>query len=223
MDSPHDIRLETPGKAGDTIQDLQDFRQSGNELYKNGQFEAALLEYWQGLRACDEIAVLLSNRSQAHLKTECWAEACRDSAASLLLRPQGAKHRARYVLILQGLGFPDLAQRAQNAFSDSSMARLEPSIQDTQAVLRLTLKVPHLRTGGRSEEDSASLKEKGNMAFREGKFSEAGSEVDTCCTLLIVFFLPFLLCFVTWQILGPAKYPAGSNILHTSIGRASSC
>lgn len=215
VDSPHDIRLETPGKAGDTIQDLQDFRQSGNELYKNGQFEAALLEYWQGLRACDEIAVLLSNRSQAHLKTECWAEACRDSAASLLLRPQGAKHRARYVLILQGLGFPDLAQRAQNAFSDSSMARLEPSIQDTQAVLRLTLKVPHLRTGGRSEEDSASLKEKGNMAFREGKFSEAGSEVDTCCTLLIVFFLPFLLCFVTWQILGPAKYPAGSNILHT--------
>lgn len=175
VDSPHDIRLETSGKAGATIQDLQDFRQSGNELYKNGQFEAALLEYWRGLRTCDEIAVLLSNRSQAHLRAECWAEACRDSAASLLLRPQGAKHRARYVFILQGLGFPDLAQRAQNTFSDSPMGRLEPSIQDTQAVLRLTLKVPHLRTGGRSEEDSASLKEKGNMAFREGNFSEAAT------------------------------------------------
>lgn len=96
VDSPHDIRKHDASTSG--TQDLHACRQSGNDLYKMGQFEAALSEYWRGLRTCDELAVLLSNRAQAQLRQgDAWGAALRDSAASLLLCPKGAKHQARYV------------------------------------------------------------------------------------------------------------------------------
>eukprot|EP00438_Fugacium_kawagutii_P011269 Skav224333 [mRNA] locus=scaffold1353:234583:235812:- [translate_table: standard] len=95
VDSPHDIRKHDASTSGP---DLHACRQSGNDLYKMEQFEAALSEYWRGLRTCDELAVLLSNRAQAELRQgDAWGAALRDSAASLLLCPKGAKHRARYV------------------------------------------------------------------------------------------------------------------------------
>ncbi|CAK9050535.1 unnamed protein product [Durusdinium trenchii] len=154
VDSPHDIRIAASG----SVQDLSQCRESGNELYKMGQFEAALAEYWQGLHTCEEVAVLLSNRAQAHLKQKCWAEALGDS-----------------VLALEGLGFPDLAQRARSAFSNVT-GPAEQLVQKTRAVVQITLKVH--RTSVRSEESTtnhASLKEKGNMAFRQGHYSEAAA------------------------------------------------
>lgn len=78
------------------------------------------------------------------------------------------------VLALEGLGFPDLAQRARSAFSNVT-GPAEQLVQKTRAVVQITLKVH--RTSVRSEESTtnhASLKEKGNMAFRQGHYSEAG-------------------------------------------------
>lgn len=88
-------------------------------------------------------------------------------------------------MALEQLGVPTVAQRAKRTFSSEEGSNpsdpSDVSLQETQAVLRRALEMAKADGKGRgkqseSSESYADLKERGNTAFREGRYSEAGMQ-----------------------------------------------
>ncbi|KAF2355056.1 UNC-45/Cro1/She4 central domain [Trinorchestia longiramus] len=117
-------------------------KEAGNKAYKNGDYDAALAHYTQGLSLCKddkEKAVLLKNRAAVHLKIDQFDDVIKDCDAALELAPKDPK-----ALFRRGQAHDALANH-EKAYSDmravievdpknkevlSSLERLHRIVQD---------------------------------------------------------------------------------------------
>ncbi|KAL7545654.1 hypothetical protein ACHAWF_009005 [Thalassiosira exigua] len=148
IDNPNEFRIEG-GYRGD----VASAREEGNQLFKENMYFAASETYIAGLQNDTLVATLLSNRSQAYIKLEKWADALADAAASLTIRPSVEKTYLRYQKALQGLNQQGL---------------------DKDELLHVALKPTRWERGtGKGNQDPDGLKLRGNTAFKCGDFERA--------------------------------------------------
>ena len=73
----------------------EEHREKGNELYKNGQFPAALKEYDEGLRRDPKSVAIFSNRCATYIKLMEFNSALKDADMCIELDPKFVKAYAR--------------------------------------------------------------------------------------------------------------------------------
>ena len=98
------IRVDAPSVRVSELSDsdLTSLKTAGNSAFSKGQFDLAREKYMAALQLVEvnEIATLLANRAQALLEIDP-VEACKDAAATLLLRPAHQKAGLRYAAALK--------------------------------------------------------------------------------------------------------------------------
>uniref|UniRef100_A0A2P2HWV5 Protein unc-45 homolog B n=1 Tax=Hirondellea gigas TaxID=1518452 RepID=A0A2P2HWV5_9CRUS len=108
-------------------------KEEGNEAYKNGDYDAALAKYTEGLslsRGDKEKAVLLKNRAAVHLKTEHYEDVIRDCDMALELCPRDPK-----ALYRRGLAH-NAVSNYEKAYTDMrAVQELDPKNKEVQDLL----------------------------------------------------------------------------------------
>jgi len=187
VDTPSDVKIEPTGQSSSA--NLKEARVVGNKFVRDGSYEAAAAEYWQSLRTEvveKDVAQVLSNRAQAHLKQDMWEAALADSAAALLLAPTSDKTWQRYAAALHGLQQPGLAQRALAVRSKDGSRAEAPQLEVTSAgvssVVQATLVsticsglYPEIEDGLKEMqgESADEIRKVGNAAYKSQNFRKA--------------------------------------------------
>ena len=150
IDAPTDLRLSSQMLDDN---DMMSLKTSGNSAFSKGQFDLAKERYMAALQLgeVEEIARFLANRAQAFLDIDP-LEACKDAAATLLLRPEHAKAGLRYAIALKKCaenlaeGGEELrgslllvAKRAANLYPARAEAQQSVTRKDVQNVLAIFL------------------------------------------------------------------------------------
>lgn len=131
----------TPASNGTTDDDpatkkVLALKEEGNEAYKNGDSEAAIVAYTKAVHLCEDtvgdatLAVCLKNRAAVHLKEEDYESVVSDCTRSLELCPNDPKALFRRAQAYEGL---DLVEKA---YGDArEVHRLDPNNKPIQPVL----------------------------------------------------------------------------------------
>jgi len=160
IDDPREFRIEEGHSS-----DLASARHKGNDFFRKKQFQAAVESYTSGLQQESLIPTLLSNRAQAFINLERWADGLADAAASLTIRPGCEKTLHRYQKATKQV----LAQQEQSK-SAALRVVLEPNSWHSPEV---TTPSPH---------SLEQLKNEGNEAFKNRDYERA---IETYTTALL--------------------------------------
>ncbi|KAL4440022.1 hypothetical protein ABPG75_003023 [Micractinium tetrahymenae] len=148
-------------------------KKEGNELYAQGDCQAALEKYAAALEAAPEAAaaqrsVYHCNRAAALLKLEQWAEAVQECSAALELDPAYTK-----ALLRRSSAYDQLDDLEHALLDAQKVLELEPGNRVAGKAAKRLLPVVEERREKLKEEMFGKLKELGNMVL--GKF---GLSVD---------------------------------------------
>ena len=82
---------------------MEEFKQIGNELYKQHKYSEAIEQYSKGLEASKDDPILLSNRSVAYWKLGDYESALRDAQQCIQVKPDWVKGYLRKTVVLNCL------------------------------------------------------------------------------------------------------------------------
>lgn len=164
IDNPSEITMVLEDRDEDENKVLERTKASGNILFQNKKYNAAIDCYIGGLRNADLVPTLLSNRSQAFIMIKDWTNALADSAdsaASLSIRPGNKKIWDRYRKALD-----ELKQSLGEDFGSNGC---------TQKLLEMVLlaKIDVDSNERNITPDANLLKRKGNEAFKSRNYVRA--------------------------------------------------
>ena len=162
IDNPNEISVISAGKVNGgkgEKQVLIEAKKAGNQLVKTQKYLSASEAYIGGLRAAEVIPTILSNRSQAYAMLGDWGRSLADAAASLTIRPANKKTWSRYQTASAKLLGDDKPNGNDSVWIINNLL---PFTDDTQA-----------NEADTKGEDLLELKNAGNAAFQQQKYTEA--------------------------------------------------
>jgi len=149
----------------------QDFKNKGNDYFKNGKFREAVEWYTKAVNADRENETLYSNRAASYSALNMHTEALADADKCIQLKPQWVKGHFRRGIALVKLGRFD---EAVDSFQIS--LKVDPDNKDIQGKYQEARELQKKAAEGKSPsrvKDPLECKKIGNTLFKDGKYEDA--------------------------------------------------